>query len=216
MALGQFRAKFCKSQQELRGLVGSAEFNLQAGLWIRIHFFRIRIQSLMLETNTDPDPIRRHGFNDQKLEKNYSWNFFFFFFLSKTAIYLSLGLHKVCPSYRRSLQFSKEAIQHFKTWTFTNYCLLLWVIFALLDPDSGSGSTDTIEYGSNPDPDPQPCLQGLSHEIKLLFLCCSRLLQLWACGFLVICWYVELCVSDPINWIPSINLCFSDQKLYVC
>jgi len=36
-------------------------------------------------------------------------------FLSKTAIYLSLGLHKVCPSYRRSLQLSKEAIQHFKT-----------------------------------------------------------------------------------------------------
>ena len=26
----------------------------RAGLWIRIHFFRIRIQSLMLETNTDP------------------------------------------------------------------------------------------------------------------------------------------------------------------
>ncbi len=38
--------------------------------------------------------------------------------------------------------------------------LLLWVIFALLDPDpdseSGSGSTGLIEYGSNPDPDPKP------------------------------------------------------------
>ncbi len=34
----------------------------------------------------------------------------------------------------------------------------MWVIFALLDPepDSGSGSTDPIEYGSNTDPDPQP------------------------------------------------------------
>ncbi len=38
--------------------------------------------------------------------------------------------------------------------------LLLWVIFALLDPDpdfeygSGSGSTDPIESGSNPDPQP--------------------------------------------------------------
>jgi hypothetical protein len=41
-------------------------------LWIRIHFFRIRIQSLTLETNTDPDPIRIQGFNDQKLKKNYS------------------------------------------------------------------------------------------------------------------------------------------------
>jgi hypothetical protein len=34
--------------------------------------------------------------------------------------------------------------------------LLLWVIFALLDPDSESGSTDPIESGSNPDPDTDP------------------------------------------------------------
>ncbi len=46
---------------------------LYPGLWIRI-------QSLMLETNTDPDPIRIQGFNDQKLKKNYSRNFFLFFF----------------------------------------------------------------------------------------------------------------------------------------
>jgi hypothetical protein len=40
--------------------------------------------------------------------------------------------------------------------SFTNYCLLLWVIFVLLDPDpdSESGSTDPIEYGSNPVPNP--------------------------------------------------------------
>jgi hypothetical protein len=45
-----------------------------SGLWIRIHFLRIRIQSLMVEANTDPDPdpIRNQGFNDQKLKKNYS------------------------------------------------------------------------------------------------------------------------------------------------
>jgi hypothetical protein len=70
------------------------------------------------------------------------------FFWSKTASYLSLGLHKVCPSYRRSLQLSKEAIQHFKTWTFTNFFLLLWVIFC----PPGSRSTGPIESGSNPDP----------------------------------------------------------------
>jgi hypothetical protein len=39
---------------------------------------------------------------------------------------------------------------------FYKFFLLLWVIFALLDPDldseSGSGSTGPIEYGSNPDP----------------------------------------------------------------
>jgi hypothetical protein len=66
-----------------------------------------------MNTNPEPDPFRIQGFNDQKLEKNYSRKIFFF--KSKTAIYLSLGLHKVCPSYRRSLQLSKEAIQHFKT-----------------------------------------------------------------------------------------------------
>jgi hypothetical protein len=39
---------------------------------------------------------------------------------------------------------------------FLNFCLFLWVIFALLDPDpdSESGSTDLIESGSNPDRDP--------------------------------------------------------------
>jgi hypothetical protein len=41
---------------------------------------------------------------------------------------------------------------------FLNFFLLLWVIFALLDPDSESGSTDPIESGSNSDPDPQPDL----------------------------------------------------------
>jgi hypothetical protein len=100
---------------------------------------------------------------------------FIFIFLIKNCNLPSLGLHKVCPSYRRSLQFSKKAIQHFKTWTFTNYCLLLWVIFALLDPDpdseygSGSGSTDPIEYGSNPDsdPDPQPCFYVNLNHIKM-------------------------------------------------
>jgi hypothetical protein len=44
---------------------------------------------------------------------------------------------------------------------FYKFFLLLWVIFALLDPDpdSESGSKAPIESGSNldPDPDPQPC-----------------------------------------------------------
>ncbi len=88
--------------------------------WIRIHLIRIRIKHFRL--NTDPDP----GFDDQKFKKIYSWK--------KTTIYLSPGLHKWCPSYRRSLQLSKENIKPFKTWNFSIF-LLLWVIFALLDPD---------------------------------------------------------------------------------
>ncbi len=69
------------------------------------------------------------------------------FCLSKSAIYLSLGLYKVRPSYKRSHQLSKEAIQHFKTRTFKNF--LLWgVIFALLDPDSDPDPLTRL----NPDP----------------------------------------------------------------
>jgi hypothetical protein len=72
---------------------------------------RIRIQHFRL--NTDPDPIRIQVFDDQKLIKFAAEKRLFF--ISKTTIYLSLGLHKGFPSYRRSLQPSKENIQHFKT-----------------------------------------------------------------------------------------------------
>ncbi len=67
----------------------------------------------------DPDPVFEAG--DQSgsralMTKNWKKiTAEIFFFKSKTAIYLSLGIHKVCPSYRRSLQLTKEAIQHFKT-----------------------------------------------------------------------------------------------------
>ncbi len=91
---------------------------------IRIYFLRIRIQRLRMETNTDPDtdpdPIRIQGFNDQKFKKYYSWKKIKFFF-DQTAIYLSLGFHKVCPGYRRSLQLTKEAVQHFKSWIFSPF-----------------------------------------------------------------------------------------------
>ncbi len=52
-----------------------------------------------------------------------------------------------------------------KTWTFTNFFLLLWVIFAL----PGSGSTDPIESGSNPDPDPQPCFKPFKRLNSYIF-----------------------------------------------
>jgi hypothetical protein len=37
----------------------------QSLFWIRIHLIQIRIQNFSL--NTDPDPIRIQGFDDQKL-----------------------------------------------------------------------------------------------------------------------------------------------------
>jgi hypothetical protein len=69
----------------------------------------------------DPDPDT--AFDDQYKKTD-------FFFKTTIAVYLSLGLHKRRPSYRRSLQPPKENIQHFI------YCFLFyWVIFTLLDPD---------------------------------------------------------------------------------
>jgi hypothetical protein len=95
--------------------------------------------------------IRIQGFNDQKLKKKLLLNKNQIFFESKTTIYLSLSLYKERSSYRRSLQLSKEAIQHFKTWTFK---FVSTFVGHFCPP--GSGSTDPIESGSNPDTDPDP------------------------------------------------------------
>ncbi len=52
------------------------------------------------------------------------------------------------PSYRRSLQPSKENNQHLKTWKFWTFYFIFRVIFALLVPDSKSESTNLTEYRS--------------------------------------------------------------------
>jgi hypothetical protein len=67
-----------------------------------------------LNPDPDPDPIQIQGFDDLKLKKKIQQKIFHIFFWSKIAIYFSQGLHKGRPSYRRSLQPSKENIQHFK------------------------------------------------------------------------------------------------------
>jgi hypothetical protein len=60
----------------------------------------------------------------------------------KIAIYLSLGLHKGCTSYRRSLQLSKEK----KSSTLKRENALLFSIFVghFCPPGSGSGSSNSI------------------------------------------------------------------------
>jgi hypothetical protein len=93
---------------------------MPTGLWIRIHLIRIRIQYFGLNADPDPDPnldpIRIQGFYDQKTgNKNLQPTIFFYFFISKTTIYLSLGLHKERRSYKKSPELSKENNQHFKT-----------------------------------------------------------------------------------------------------
>ncbi len=91
---------------------------------------------------------------------------------SKTTIYLSLGLHKERPSYRRSLQLSTEVIQHFKTWTFK-------FLSSFVGHFCPPGSTDPIESGSDPDtdPDPQPIFWQISNSKWGVTE--SRVVRLW-------------------------------------
>jgi hypothetical protein len=61
-------------------------------------------------------------------------------FLSKIAIYLSLGLHKALPSYKKekpsALRREHPALQNMKSKHEISLLFsILWVIFALLEPD---------------------------------------------------------------------------------
>ncbi len=118
--------------------------------------FRIRIFHLIRIRGSESSilgwkPIRIQDFDDQKFKKMYGWENSNIFFLSKIAIYLSLGLHKEAFSPQKRTS---------KNMKFLDLFLFLWVIFALLEPDpdsesvSGYWSTDLIESGSNPDPVP--------------------------------------------------------------
>jgi hypothetical protein len=71
-----------------------------------------------------------------------------------------------------ALQREHPALQNMKVLNF----FLVWVIFALLDPDPnseyGSGSNDLIESGTNTDLDPKPWLspsQGWGFLFELIF-----------------------------------------------
>ncbi len=91
--------------------------------------------------------------NEKKLQLEIQLSFSW----SKIAIYLSLGLHKGRPSYRRSLQPSKENIQHFKTWKlciffyFYGSFLPSWIRIRNLNADPDPATQ------INADPDPKPC-----------------------------------------------------------
>ncbi len=96
---------------------------------IRIHLIRIRVLGW----------IRVQGFDEKKCKKNLLLKKIF---VSKTTINLPLGLRKGFPSYRRSLQSTKENIQHFKTWNlliFFYFCgsfLLSWSRIRIPNPDT--------------------------------------------------------------------------------
>ncbi len=97
----------------------------------------------------DPDP----GFDDLKLKKNLIFSFW-----STIAIYLSLGLHKRRPSYKRSLQPSKENIQHFKTWkfwTFFYFCgsfLPSWIRIRIRNLNADQDPDPATPINADPQP----------------------------------------------------------------
>ncbi len=117
--------------------------------WISITNGWSHIMSSMLDpdlafqVNTDPDTDPDPWFWWAKIENNTA-DVFFTFFLSKIAIFLSLGLHKGRPSYRRNLQPSKEniyvALQKLK---FINFFSIFVGHFC--PPGSRSGSRDPTE-----------------------------------------------------------------------
>ncbi len=86
--------------------------------WIRIPLIRILIQ----------------GLDDQKLKKKYNRKKNCLLFIKNWNL-LIFRPSKGHPSYRRSLQPSKENIQHFKKRNLLTFYQFLWVVFALLDPD---------------------------------------------------------------------------------
>jgi hypothetical protein len=91
------------------------------------------------------------------LEKIHCWKKIKFLFLNKNYN-IGTGTHSSAPI--KDVQATEEAFSPQKRTSstsnmkFLNFFLFMWIIFALLDPnsDSGYGSTDLIESGSNPDP----------------------------------------------------------------
>jgi hypothetical protein len=145
---------------------------LAGSFWIRFHWFRIRIKHFRPNTDpvSDPDP----GFN--KNWKNLQLKKCDFFY--QIATYLFLGLHKRCPSFRRSLQPLRREHQTLHNMKIANF---LWVLFVLLDPDpeSGSWSTELIESGSNSDL--KYCLPSSFLSPTFVRWSINRIFLLWPC-----------------------------------
>jgi hypothetical protein len=102
----------------------------KAGMRIRIHFIRIRIQHLRL--NINPDPIRIQGFMTKNCKKITAEK--------KLTIYPSLGLHIVqvteeaFSSQKRPYNTSKHELK--KKLYFCGSFLPSWIRIRNPDPDS--------------------------------------------------------------------------------
>ncbi len=90
----------------------------------------------MLNTDPYPEPIQIQDFDDQNLKKITAENFVTFFLIK------NVGLHKDIPATGKAFSPQKRTSSSSK---YRNIFIFFGVIFALLDPDSESGSTDLIE-----------------------------------------------------------------------
>ncbi len=89
--------------------------------WIRNHLIRIRIRTypaFQVNPDTDPDPIRLQGLDDQKEEKNPAEKLFIFY-------NQNCNLLIPRPPYRTALKAEHPALQKGK---FINFFLFLWII----------------------------------------------------------------------------------------
>ncbi len=125
---------------------------------IRIHLMRIRIHHFRL--NTDPDPIRIKGFDDQKVKKSCSW--ILLFFSSKTTTCHTYPLPSIkdvevteeaFSSQKRTSSTTKHEIKFFST-ILGHFC-----------PDS------EYESGSNLDPVPKHGAKEKTTTIFSLWIC---------------------------------------------
>ncbi len=118
---------------------------------------------------------------------------FIFLFWSKTAIYLSLGLHNVCPSYRRSLQLSKRpsnTSKHELLPIFFYFCgsfLPSWIRIRIPNTD--------------PDPDPETRLNTDPIRIRIRIHNPDRRYCIFFSFFLI--WKGEIWLwKKSLSWVP--------------
>jgi hypothetical protein len=91
----------------------------------------------------DPDP----WFDDLKLKKKYSWKFYFYLLDKKLQFTYPYAYIKDAQATGEA--FSLHSLQNMKILYFFQ---LLWVIFALLDPDPAT------QIYADPDPDRNPAI----------------------------------------------------------
>jgi hypothetical protein len=125
--------------------------------------------------------------------------------------YWSLGLHKGRPSYRRSLQPSKENIQHFKIWKFCTF--FYFFVGHFCPPGSGSGSAIwmriririqqlklmRIHVAPDPDMDPDP----KSWSRYYIWHC--KHCWIFFTNLLYICIVTPSLECHPSKWVPNLK-----------